>query len=75
MNIIGEKVVFLEEFEFNGKKYKPGHQFTITGDDDIRGLDLEDDNGNCIGETRFIRHMYELVIKLRDDKLKELGIE
>ena len=74
MKIIGERVVFLNDFEFNGKVYKKGHQFTITGDDDIRGLDLEDDWGNCIGETRFISHMYELVSKLRDDKLKELGI-
>ena len=74
MSIIGQRVVLLEELEFNDKVYKPGHQFTITGDDYIRGLDLEDDNGNRIGETRFIRHMYEFISKLRDDKLKELGL-
>ena len=74
MSIIGQRVVLLEELEFNGKVYKPGHQFTITGDDYIRGLDLEDYNGNRIGETRFIRHMYEFISKLRDDKLKELGL-
>ena len=73
-NMIGQRVVFLEDFEFNGKIYKKGHQFTITGDDNMRGLDLEDDNGNRIGETRFIRSKYELLSKLRDDKLKELGL-
>ena len=70
----GERVVFLEDFEFNNKLYKKGHQFTIVGNDDIRGYDLEDDNGNRIGETRFILHKYELLSKLREDKLKELGL-
>ena len=72
--MIGQRVVFLEDFEFNGKVYKKGHQFTITGNDNIRGLDLEDDNGNRIGETRFISSKFELISKLRDDKLRELGI-
>ena len=70
----GERVVFLEDFEFNNKIYKKGHQFKITGEDSIRGYDLEDDHGNRIGETRFISNKYELISKLRDDKLKELGI-
>lgn len=74
MSIIGERVVFIEDFEFNGKIYKKGHQFTITGDDNIRGLDLEDDWGNKIGETRFIRHKYEFLWKIRDNKLGELGL-
>ena len=72
--MIGQRVVFLEDFEFKGKFYKKGHQFTITSDDNIRGLDLEDDNGNRIGETRFMSSKFELISKLRDDKLKELGI-
>jgi hypothetical protein len=70
----GQRVVFLEDYEFNGKLYKKGHQFTITGDDYMRGLDLKDDEGNCICETRFISHKYELISRLRDDKLKELGL-
>jgi hypothetical protein len=40
----------------------------------MRGLDLEDDYGNSIGETRFMSSKFELISKLRDDKLKELGI-
>ena len=70
----GERVVFLEDFEFNNKLYKKGHQFKIVGEDSMRGYDLEDDHGNCISETRFISHKYELLSKLRDDKLKELGL-
>lgn len=71
----GEKVVFLEDYTFNGKLYKRGHIFTITGSDYIRGYNLEDSDGNKIHETRFISDKYELISKLRDDKLKELGIK
>jgi hypothetical protein len=70
----GERVVFLEDFEFNGKIYKKGPQFKIVGEDSMRGYNLEDDNGNRISETRFISDKYELISKLRDDKLKELGL-
>ena len=70
----GGRVVFLEDFEFNNKLYKKEHQFTIVGEDSMRGYDLKDDDGNCISETRFIRSKYEFISKLRDDKLKELGI-
>jgi hypothetical protein len=70
----GERVVFLEDFEFNNKIYKKGHQFKIVGEDSMRGYDLEDDQGNSISETRFISHKYELLSKLRGDKLKELGL-
>jgi len=40
--MIGEIVVFIEDFEFNNKVYKKGHQFKITGVDGMRGYDLED---------------------------------
>lgn len=70
----GERVVFLEDFEFNNKIYNKGHQFKIVGEDSMRGYDLEDDHGNRISETRFISDKYEFISKLRDDKLKELGI-
>ena len=46
--VIGERVVFLEDFEFNNKLYKKGHRFTIVGEDSMRGYDLKDDDGNCI---------------------------
>lgn len=72
--MIGERVVLLEDFEFNNILYKKGHQFTVTGADNIRGFDLEDDNGNRIGETRFIRSKYEFIKRIRDEKIKDLGI-
>jgi len=51
---IGEIVVFIEDFTFNDKLYKKGHQFKIIGEDGMRGFDLEDKDGNRIYETRFI---------------------
>ena len=70
----GQRVIILEDFEFNGKVYKTGHQFTITGDDDIRGLNLEDDDGNSIGEIRFSGIKWQLLSQYRDDKLRGLYI-
>jgi hypothetical protein len=70
----GQRIVILEDFEFNGKEYKKGHQFTITADDDIRGLDLEDDDGNSIGEIRFSGIKWQLLSQYRDDRLRGLYI-
>ena len=72
--MIGERVVLLEELEFNDILYKKGHQFKVIGEDNIRGFDLEDDNGNRIYETRFIRSKYEFIKRIRDKKIKDLGI-
>lgn len=72
MNPIGEKVVVIKQIKFNNKVYNTGHIFTVTGEDDIRGLDLEDDEGNRIGETRFIRDHYEFLYRLRDNKLSKI---
>ena len=70
----GDIVVFIEDFEFNDKLYKKGHQFKITGVDSMRGYNLEDKDGNKIGETRFISNKYMLLKDLREEKLKELGL-
>ena len=48
------RVVLLEDFSFNGVDYKKGHQFNVIGDDNMRGPDLQDDDGNTIYETRFM---------------------
>jgi len=72
--MIGETVVFIEDFQFNGKLYKKGHKFKITGSDGMRGYDLEDVDGNRIFETRFISDKYVLLRDIRSDKLKELGL-
>ena len=75
--MIGDIVIFIEDFEFNGKLYKKGHEFKIVGDDSIRGYDLEDADGNVIGETRFISDKYRALTKSErrerkiDDIIKE----
>lgn len=71
---VGDTVVFIEDFEFNGKVYKKGHQFQITGFDSIRGFDLKDKDGNIIAETRFISNMYVSISDNRALKLKSIGI-
>jgi hypothetical protein len=70
----GQRIVILEDFEFNGKTYEKRHQFTITGDDDIRGLDIEDDDGNTISEIRFSGIKWQLLSQYRDDRLRGLYI-
>ncbi len=69
---IGSIVSFKEDYEFNGKLYKKGHQFKITGYDNMRGFDLEDSDGNMICETRFISHLYEDLSEIRDKKIEKI---
>jgi len=69
----GQRIVILEDFEFNGKTYEKRHQFTITGDD-IRGVSLEDDDGNTISEIKFSGIKWQLLSQYRDDRLRGLYI-
>ena len=62
---IGSRVRLTKEITLWNKTYSAGHEFTIVGNDNIRGFDLEDDNGNKVSETRFLLDEggYELVIE------------
>ena len=51
----GARVRILEDVVMHDITYTKGHEFTITGEDDIRGLDLVDDDGNRLCETRFVK--------------------
>jgi len=51
----GARVRLLEDVEMSYCTFTKGHEFTITGSDNIRGLDLEDDDGNRLCETRFVK--------------------
>ena len=51
----GARVRLLEDVEMYDITYLKGHEFTITGEDAIRGLDLEDDEGHRLCETRFVK--------------------
>jgi hypothetical protein len=49
-----------EDFEFNGKLFKKGHKFHPVNYDSIRGYDIEDSEGNCIGEVRMILDKFDV---------------
>jgi len=51
---IGARVRLLQDVEMSYCTYTKGHKFTIIREDDMRGFDLEDDDGNRLCETRFI---------------------
>lgn len=51
---IGDWVIISEKVEMYDITYEAGHRFKITGCDDIRGFNLEDSDGNKLGETRFV---------------------
>ncbi len=68
---IGDRVVLTKMVVMYESTYFPGHQFTIIGEDSIRGFDLEDDKGNKIYETRFITDSYISISEYRDRKVDE----
>ena len=72
---IGDIVVLIEDHNFIGVPYKKGMKFKIIGDSGMRGWDLQSlDTGQKIYETAFSSDKYVALSKLRDDKLKELGL-
>ena len=69
---IGDRVVLLERVELFHKTYEIGHEFTIVADDDIRGFDLKDDDGNELGETRFVKMRKVTTAEDRERKLNKI---
>lgn len=67
-------LIVVKEFEFNGRNYKRGDRFKVIGEDNMRGLDIEDMSGNKIYETRMISTHFISLKQARDKKLKDLGI-
>ena len=57
---VGSRIRITEDVEMPALTYKAGHEFVVTGWGE-RGLDLEDDDGNKLCETRFIHKFFELV--------------
>lgn len=58
---IGSRVRITEDVEMTHIIYHKGHEFTVTGWDGLRGMDLKDDDGNELVETRMIHHIIELI--------------
>jgi hypothetical protein len=67
---IGDRVVLGEKVEMSYITYYPGHVFTIIGDSGFRGWDLEDDNGNMLYETRFVK--FDNITEVRDKKIDDI---
>lgn len=69
---IGDRVVLEERVELSHITYEIGHQFTIVGDDNIRGFDLKDDDGNMLCETRFVKMKKIPLSEERDRKINQI---
>ena len=69
---VGDRVVLVKPIEMFNKTYHPGHQFIIVGDDDMRGFDLKDDEGNEICETRFVSDCFVSITEIRDRKIDKI---
>lgn len=69
---IGDRVVLEERVELSRITYEIGHQFTIVGDDNIRGFDLKDDDGNMLCETRFVKMKKIPLSEERDRKINQI---
>lgn len=83
--MIGDILVVIKPFDFNGRYYSKGDRFKIVGDSGFRGWDLEDMNGKRIDETAMILYLapnfsfaksdhFISLKEARDKKLKDLGI-
>jgi len=72
--MIGDIVIVIKPFDFNGRYYNKGDRFKVVGDSGFRGLDLEDMNGKRIDETAMISDHFISLKEDRDKKLKDLGI-
>jgi hypothetical protein len=69
---IGDRVILKERIEMYNITYEIGHQFTIVGDDNIRGFDLKDDDGNMLCETRFVKMGLLPLSEIRDRKIDKI---
>jgi hypothetical protein len=67
---IGDRVRLDEKVDMGYYVYEIGHEFTVVGEDDIRGLDLKDDEGRMLCETRFVKMSK---IPLRDQRDKKIN--
>lgn len=69
---IGDRVRLKQDVDMGYILYKEGHEFTICGSDNIRGVDLIDDDGNELGECRFVKMEVINIANLIDKKLKKI---
>lgn len=72
--MIGDILVVIKPFDFNGRYYTKGDRFKIVGDSGFRGWNIEDVNGKRIDEIAMISDHFISLKEARDKKLKDLGI-
>jgi hypothetical protein len=65
---IGSRIRITEDLVMTDKTYLKGHEFTIIGEEGMRGWNIEDDNGNQVYETAMISNIFELIPKNTADK-------
>jgi hypothetical protein len=68
---IGDRVELLEKVEMHTITYQIGHRFKIVGEDSMRGYNLEDDDGNRLDETRFLKFRLDRAVQ-RAKKIKTI---
>lgn len=59
---VGSRIRLKEDVEMFNYTYTKGHEFNVVSES-RRGFDLEDDDGNKIGECLFIHDKLELIEK------------
>lgn len=69
---IGDRIRLEERVEMCYFTFEIGHEFTIIGEDDIRGFDLKDDEGRVLGETRFVKMKKIPTDEQRDRKINQI---
>lgn len=57
---VGSRIRLKEDVEMFNCTYTKGHEFNVVSES-YRGFDLEDDDGNKMGECLFIHDKLELV--------------
>lgn len=58
---IGDRIEITEDLSVLSGTYTKGHKFKIISEDNIRGFDLEDDEGNKVYEIRFSQHTFKKI--------------
>lgn len=59
---VGDRVRLKTSLYHNGYNYDRGHEFNVVGNDSMRGIDVEDDEGRIISECRMIETLvFEVV--------------
>lgn len=57
----GDRIELTEPLTIMAGTFTVGHQFTITDDSGLRGVDMVDDEGNRVGECGLVQHTFKKI--------------